>query len=97
MRRKIEYQTVLDFQPSNLKLTNEYFEKYERVSEILDRAPEILDLAHEDLAEALAAVNDDGSDDKTAFKYTSDTVLRVILCRKIEGMSFRQIIVRIAR
>lgn len=95
MRQRIECQTVLDFQPSNLKLTNEYFKKYERVSEILDRAPEILDLAHDDLEEALAAVNDGGTDNKRGFKYTSDTVLRVVLCRKIEGMSFRQITVRI--
>jgi len=96
MRPKVECQTVLDLRPSNLKLTNDYFEKYERTSDILDENPEILDLAHQDLKDALVnASSKESKGNDGGFNYTSDMVLRAILCRKIEGMSFREITVRI--
>ena len=36
MRKKKDAQGWLEFQASNLKLTNEYYARYEAVSEILD-------------------------------------------------------------
>ena len=44
MRMKRNNQLELDFQPSNLKVTNEYYERYERISDILYSHPEIVDL-----------------------------------------------------
>ena len=53
MRRKMEPQATIHFQSSNLKLTTEYYAKYEKMSKILDHHPEILDLAHRDLSAPL--------------------------------------------
>ena len=94
MRRKVNPQHELDFQPSNLKLTSEYYEKYERVSTILDANERILDLVHRDLEQALESENSPnggGAD----FEYTSDNVLRMCVCQIIEGLSLRAIVVRV--
>ena len=53
MRPKVKRQRELDFQPSNLKVTNEYYEKYQAASTVLDTHPRILDLVHQDLKDAL--------------------------------------------
>lgn len=49
---------------------------------------------HNDLAQALeeSAVEDRHG---AKFKYSSDTVLRILLCQIIEGCSLREIIIRI--
>ncbi|MCH9035353.1 MAG: ISNCY family transposase [Planctomycetes bacterium] len=94
MRTKFTSQPEFDFTPSNLKLTNAYYARYEAVSNVLDANRNILDLLHGDLKEALQAAagkNEDGS----KFKYTSDTVLRIIVCHIIEGGSLREIVIRI--
>ena len=94
MRPKINTQSELNFQPSNLEITNEYYAKYDRISAILDDNPGIVDAIHNDLAEALeeTAVEDRHG---ATFKYTSDTVLRILLCQIIEGSSLREIVIRI--
>ncbi len=55
MRPKINSQPELDFQPSNLKLTNGYFAKYEAISKILDANSAIVDAIHRDLERARRA------------------------------------------
>lgn len=94
MRSKINTQSEFNFQPSTLQITNAYYAKYEAISVLLDEHSEIIDVVHGDLAEALenAAVQD-GRGGK--FKYTSDTILRMVLCQIIEGASLRQIVIRI--
>ena len=94
MRPKINTQSELNFQPSNLKITKEYYAKYESISRTLDENPEILDAVHNDLEQALedAIVEDKGGG---RYEYTSDTVLRIVLCQIIEGMSLRQTIIRV--
>lgn len=94
MRPKKNTQSELNFQPSNLEITNEYYAKYEAISAILDDNPGIVDAIHNDLAEALeeAAVKDRHG---AQFKYTSDTVLRILLCQIIEGCSLREIVIRV--
>ena len=94
MRHKINDQTELDFQPSNLKLTNQYYEKYESVSTILDETPEIMDLIHPDLKTALMSATSVDRRGKS-FTYTSDTVLRILISQIIEGLSLRRIVIRI--
>jgi hypothetical protein len=81
-RPKRNTQGALNFQPSNLKLTNQYFAKYE------------VDLVHQDLKEVKDAR--EGVDDQGAeYRYPSDTVLRVILAQDIEGESLRGIVIRV--
>ena len=94
MRMKINDQTELNFQPSNLQLTNEYYGKYEAVSKVLDANPKILELAHANLKDALRATECKLKDGRR-FRFTSDTVLRMVVCHNIEGGSLRGIIVRI--
>jgi hypothetical protein len=94
MRTKINDQPELDFQPSNLQLTNEYYGKYEAVSKVLDESPKILELVHADLKDALRAMECKLKNGRR-FRYTSDTALRMVVCHSIEGGSLRGIIVRI--
>lgn len=94
MRAKTNTQSEFDFQPSNLKITNEYYAKYEAISTILDENPRIVDAVHRDLGPALkevVVVDKRGA----KFKFTSDTILRIVLCQIIEGCSLREIIIRI--
>jgi len=94
LRSKINTQSEFNFQPSNLQITNEYYAKYEAISTILDQNPRILNALHDDLARALEdAVVEDRRGAK--FRFTSDTILRIVLCQVIEGCSLRQIIVRV--
>jgi IS5 family transposase len=94
MRSNINRQPELNFHPSNLQVTIEYYQKYEAVSTILDGNPKILDLVHQDLKDALeSATSEDGSGG--SFKYTSDNVIRIVMCQIIEGRSLRDTVIRI--
>jgi IS5 family transposase len=94
MRQKIVAQPELDFHPSNLKVTNAYFRKYETISRILDENPKIINLVHEDIGGVLKTVN--GPDKGGAkFKYSTDTVLRILVSQVLEGLSLRGVVVRI--
>ena len=57
MRKKRDTQGWLEFQPSNLQVTNEYFARYEGISKILDETPKLLQLVHHDLELALELEN----------------------------------------
>ncbi len=92
MRRKRNNQLEFGFQPSNLAVTQEYFARYEAVSETLDENPEIVDRIHEDLRSILERKQQSGPGRKCEF--TSDTVLRVLVAQIIEGESLRGIVVR---
>ena len=94
MRTKRDTQGWLDFQPSNLKLTNEYYARYEAISEILDGTPRLLELVHRDLEAALEEENREGKK-RGGFVYTSEMVLRLALCQILEGASLRGIVVRV--
>ena len=93
MRRKINRQSELDFKPSNLKVTNEYFEQYEAMSILLESNPQILNLVHKDIKEGLESLNSQTPEGHC--KYTSDTALRILICMIMEGLSLRRIVVRI--
>ncbi len=94
MRRKINCQAELDFRPSNLSVTNEYYEKYQAVSTLLDENPKVIDLVHKDIKDALESETSDDSHGGT-FKYTSDTTLRILMCQIIEGLSLGETVIRI--
>jgi IS5 family transposase len=94
MREKINAQTEIDFQPSTLKLTNTYYAKYESVSKILDENPSIVDALHRDLKKPLKYAAIKGQNGRP-HRFTSEQVLRVLLCQIIEGASLREIVIRI--
>lgn len=94
MRSMINLQAEFDFHPSNLKITQKYYAKYEAVSRVLDQNPKIVALLHKDLEKPLKYAATKGTDGKEC-KFTSDNVLRILLCQVIEGLTLREVVVRI--
>ena len=74
---------------SSLKIVNEYREKYEILSTILDDNPNLLSQAHQDWAQLLST-SDEGRDG-----YTSEQLLRALIVMFIEGKSYRNTVVLI--
>ncbi len=93
MRTKLNPQRGLDFSGSHLKITNEYYARYEAVSTVLDEAPKLLDLIHRDLEKTLEYVNREHRGRRP--EYTTDNVLRILICQVLEGASLRGGVVRI--
>jgi IS5 family transposase len=89
MRAKINPQITLDFN-SQLKVTREYYRKYEAVNEILARRREILDLFHREVSRGLRKFGR-----KRLAAFTSEQLLRAILVMEIEGLSYRATVIRI--
>jgi IS5 family transposase len=94
MRELIQPQTTIDYNPSSLKITNQYYAKYEAISQVLDENPQILDYVHGDLGKALQEKPRSATYGRPC-RYTSDTVLRILICQIIEGEPLRGIVVRI--
>ena len=94
LRRKKDSQLPLEFQPSHLKVTNDYFARFEAVSKILDDNLQVVDLVHRDLKQALKSGNQRRGGGRP-FGYTSEHVLRILLCQCIEGAALRDIVIRI--
>ena len=93
MRRKKNNQGEFDFQPFTLNVTLEYYSRYERISRILDETPEIVELVHRDLKKILKKKNH--SEPGRECEFSSDTVVRIVICQIIEGTSLRDTVVRI--
>jgi IS5 family transposase len=92
MRRKRE--RILSFIGEHRQLpktVREYRDKYNRISQILDDHPEILDRVHRDLAK-LSEGDRSGRDSD----FTSETLLRALVVFMTEGLSYRETVVRIA-
>jgi IS5 family transposase len=75
-------------------LTTEYYAKYEAVATILSGTPRLVDLVHRDLAQALETINLKSCGGRRHI-FSSDQVLRILVCQVIEGQSLRGIVVRI--
>jgi len=90
MRIKIDPQDPLDFGPARLQVTEDYYEKYRIVDRILAETPEILSVFHQDVSRVL---NRKGR--KRRAQFTSDQLLRAILVMEIEGLPYRDAVVRI--
>ena len=92
MRRKRE--RILSFVGNDRglpKTVREYREKYKRISQILDDHPEILDRVHRDLAKL-----SEGGRNGREGDFTSETLLRALVVMMVEGLAYRETIVRIA-
>ena len=92
MRRKRE--SVLSFigdDDSLPKTVREYREKFKGISLALDLVPEVLDLVHRDLLK----LSEGGRKGRSA-DFTSETILRALIVMTVEGLSYRDTVVRIA-
>ena len=90
MRTKLDPQDPLDFSPSRLKVTREYHEKYRAVDQILSETPRILSAFHGDVSRVLSKKGR-----RRRAEFTSDQILRAILVMEIEGLPYRETVVRI--
>lgn len=90
MRTKLDPQDPLDFSPSRLKVTREYHEKYFAVDRILSETPKILSVFHREVCRVLSRKGRERRAD-----FTSDQILRAILVMEIEGLPYRDTVVRI--
>lgn len=95
LRSKKDRQGRLKFKFSTLKITNDYYTRYEAISNILESTPAILDLVHKDVAKSLDQVNRDNRRRGRPCGYTSEHLLRIVVCQSVEGASLREIVVRI--
>jgi IS5 family transposase len=93
LRAKCNPQRGLDFSGSHLKITNEYYARYEAVSTVLDQAPKLLDLIHRDLKKTLEYVNREHRGRRP--EYSTDNVFRILICQVLEGASLRGIVIRV--
>ena len=92
MRVKKDRQMALRFAWSRgPRIVADFERKYNRMSEVLDSNPEILDFVHEDLGEAASSNPKGRSGD-----YTTENILRALVVHCTEGLSLRGTIIRIA-
>lgn len=93
---RVKAESILDFgsddQPYQNKIIREYREEYKKLSKILDRHPEILEMAHRDLKGLSQATSRRGR----KADFTSENLFRAILVMQREGLDYREASVRIA-
>lgn len=92
MRQKRE--SVLSFVGNDDELpqtVREYREKFKGISVALDLVPEVLDLVHRDLLK----LTEGGRKGRSA-DFSSETILRSLVVMTVEGLSYRETVVRIA-
>jgi len=93
MRRKRE--SVLSFagRDDDLpKTVREYREKYKGISVVLDQVPAVLDLVQRDLLQLSEGDRRRGR----SSDFSSDTILRSLIVMMVEGLSYREVVIRIA-
>lgn len=92
MRRKRE--RILSFATNDEglpKTVREYREKYKGISRVLDDHPGVLDMVHRDLKDL-----SEGGRQGREGDFTSETLLRALVVMTVEGVSYRETVVRIA-
>lgn len=92
MRVKTVRQHYLSFElPSSpSKVVASYRERYWRLNQVLLDTPAILDLAHQDFERWLSA-----SKKGRESKFTSEEILRVLVVMFVEGVDYRETVVRV--
>ena len=91
MRRKKE--AVLSFESSDdglPRVVRDYRARYRAISQVLDDNPKILSAVHEDLLTL-----SEGDSSGREGDYTSENILRALLVQHLEGLPFRETIIRI--
>jgi IS5 family transposase len=94
MRAKFNTQSQFSFQPSTLKVTNEYYARYARISAILDQNPEIVEAVHAEIQEPVREELDVETG-QVRYRCCTETLLRIVICQNVEGHSLRDIAIRV--
>jgi IS5 family transposase len=96
MRPRFNNQPQFDFQATpTLRITEQYYAKYDRIDAMLAAHPQLVDLIHHDIAEPLDCERAPDASSQDCYKCSSETVLRIVICQIIEGCSLREIVVRL--
>ena len=72
------------------KVVRDYRARYRAVSQVLDRNNEILSAVHEDLQKL-----SEGEGEGREGDYTSENILRALIVQHVEGLPFREAVIRI--
>jgi IS5 family transposase len=91
MRRKKE--AVLSFESNDdglPKVVRDYRARYRAISQVLDDNPEILSAVHRDILKL-----SDGDSQGREGDYTSENIFRALVVQHIEGLPFRDTVIRI--
>jgi IS5 family transposase len=86
-------ESVLSFESSDdglPKVLRDYRARYRAISQVLDANPEILSAVHQDL-QKLSPGNSQGREGD----YTSENILRALIVQHLEGLPFREAVIRI--
>jgi len=91
MRRKEEAVLCFESKDDGLpKVVRDYRARYRTISQVLDRNPEILTAVHEDLQKL-----SEGEGEGREGDYTSENILRALIVQHVEGLPFREAVIRI--
>jgi len=91
MRRKAEAVLSFDSSDDGLpKVVRQYRARYRAIGQVLDANSEILAAVHKDLAK----LSQGGSQGRKG-DYTSENILRALLVQHLEGLPFRETVIRI--
>src|SRR4030042_1917791 len=91
MRRKSE--AVLKFESNDNglpKVVRDYRERYRVISQVLDDNPNILSAIHRDLLKL-----SEGDAQGREGDYTSENIFRALIVQHLEGLPFRETVIRI--
>ena len=91
MRRKQEAVLCFEANDDGLpKVVREYRDRYRAISQVLDDNPEILSAVHKDLQKL-----SEGDSQGREGDYTSENILRALVVQHLEGLPFRDAVIRI--
>ncbi len=86
MRPRFNNQPQFCFQAApTLKITEQYYAKYDRIDAILAAHPELVELIHRDIAEPLDCEKALDATGEDCYKCSSETVLCIVGCQIIGG------------
>ena len=93
---RLKAEAVFEFGPDEgrrqNKILREYREEYKRIGRILEEHPELLEMAHRDLAKLSKRSSPRGR----KADFTSENLFRAILVMQREGLDYREASIRIA-
>jgi IS5 family transposase len=91
MRRKKEAVLCFESNDDGLpKVVRDYRERYRVISQVLDDNPEILSAVHRDILKL-----SEGDSQGREADYTSENIFRALIVQHIEGLPFRETVIRI--
>jgi IS5 family transposase len=91
MRRKNEAVLCFESNDDGLpKVVRDYRDRYRAISQVLDDNPEILAVIHRDLLKL-----SEGDSQGREGDYTSENILRALIVQHLEGLPFRETVIRI--